>query len=356
MVDLERQEREPISLFTWATALLRYRWRIVRSVLVGGTMAAILVFLKPALYVASASFVPQGTDVSRSGLAGLAGQLGVTVPAMNQSLSPEFYAKVLTSRVLLTGIVRGTFVVPEQNGRRIAFLDLFDVDGAPLKLREEKGTKLLTKMITTNVVKPTGVVELSVATKWPSVSLAIVSALVNGVNDFNQKTRQGQAAAERKFIEARLAVAAADLRASEDRLESFLRNNRQFASSPELTFQRERLQRDVNLQQQVFTSLTQSYEEVRIREVRDTPVITVIESPAVDALPKPRGRGVGILVGLLLGGFIGLILAVITDTTTRRRAEGDPGAVEFIDTVRAVRGEMLGRARRFSGRIRRDNR
>ncbi len=157
------------------------------------------------------------------------------------------------------------------------------------------------------------------ASRWPSVSLAISTALVTGVNDFNQRTRQGQAAAERKFVEGRLAIAGSDLRTAEDRLEGFLRTNRQFASSPDLTFQRDRLQRDLSLKQQVFNSLTQSYEEVRIREVRDTPVITVIEPPAVPTLPQPRGRLLTVLIGLILGGFVGWIIALVSETIRLRR-------------------------------------
>src|SRR5436853_279032 len=84
----------------------------------------------------------------------------------------------------------------------------------PAKRREEQGVSTLRGMLSTAVVKTTGVVELRVATLWPSVSLQISTALVNGVDAYNQRTRQGQATAERKFVEGRLAVARANLRAS----------------------------------------------------------------------------------------------------------------------------------------------
>jgi uncharacterized protein involved in exopolysaccharide biosynthesis len=347
---MTRTEPEEVSWFTWGTALLRHRWRIARAAFVGALVAALVVSLRPTLYVATASFIPQGGDPSRSSLADLAGQLGVAIPQANQSLSPEFYTRILTSRILLNRIVRDSFTVDEKAHQRISFLDLFEVPGRTHEAREENGRKVLIRAISTSIAKPTGVVEVDVATKWPSVSLSVVSMLVNGVNDFNQQTRQSQATAERKFVEARLALAASDLRASEDRLEDFLRSNRQFVS-PELTFQRERLQRDVTLHQQLFTSLTQSYEEVRIREVRDTPVITVIEPPAVDSVPKPAGRVVGVFVGLILGAFVGLVLVVTRETTARRRSSGDPAALEFVDTVDSVKREMVGRAKRIGGRM-----
>jgi len=316
-------------------------------------MAAVLAFLKPTLYSATASFIPQGADPGRSGLAGLAGQLGVALPATGQALSPDFYVKLVRSRELLRAVVRDTFVVQEMGGRRIPFLSLFDINDSTASRREEEGVRLLMTMIKASATKTTGVVEFSVATKWPSVSVAIATAVVNGINDFNQRMRQEQAGAERKFVETRLGIAGSDLRAAEDRLEDFLRTNRQFANSPDLSFQRDRLQRDVALKQQVFTTLTQSYEEVRIREVRDTPVITLVEEPSVPTLPEPSGRLLTVLLGLLFGGFLGVASAAFSESVVRGRRAGDPYAEEFSGALGEIKGEIVGRVQRLREKIRR---
>ena len=304
MVERSWRGDDEISLFAVGTVLLRNRCEIARWMLVAGILTATVVFLKPAKYVASASFIPQGTDVSRAGLASLAGQFGFALPATNQSLSPDFYAKLSRSPVLLKPIARDTITVDEMGHRRIPFQELFDIQGVSPAQREEKGAHLLSGMISTTVDKTTGIVEISVSTRWPSVSLAIARALVDGVNDFNQRTREGQAAAERKFVEGRSVVARAELRAAEDRLQGFLSNNRDFSRSPELAFEHDRLQREVMLQQQVFTSLVQSLEDVRIREVRDTPVITIIEPPSVATVPASRRRAALVLFGLVLGELL----------------------------------------------------
>lgn len=341
MPELNIGPRDEISFLSLGTALLRRRWRIARWTGIGAVLAAIVVFSRPALYVASASFVTQGqTDASRSGLASLAGQFGVSLPGGNQSLSPDFYAQLLKSRELLQSIVIDTLTVQELGNKRVLFLDLFDIRGDTQKRREEQGVRALNRLVSAAVNRTTGVVEFSVATRWPSVSMAIAQALVEAVNDFNRRTRQEQAGAERKFIEGRLSLAGADLRASEDRLEQFLKSNRQFASSPDLTFERDRLQRDVTLKQQVFTSLTQSYEEVRIREVRDTPVITLVESPAVPTLPEPRRRLFGLLVGILLGALVGSVSALASEGMARRRNAGSPEAVEFAGTIADIKREI----------------
>lgn len=335
-----QKDDDGLSLMALGTALLRHRRRISRYMILAGLLAAMSVAFKPKQYAASASFVPQGADPSRSGLASLAGQFGISVPTANAAQSPDFYLRILKSRVILQQIAADTLLVLEKGNRRIAFVDLFRIREGPSTRRQELARGVLLKLVETSAVKTTGVVELSVKTEWPSVSLAIATALVNGVNEFNQRTRQLQASAERRFVEGRLAVASADQRAVEDRLEELLKTNREFSSSPQLVFRRDRLQRELELKRLVTTSLAQSMEEVRIREVRDTPVITVLEPAAVSTLPEPRRRVLITLLGVLFGGLLGVMIVFVSEIMARLRHEGDMAAEELLRTLREVREDL----------------
>src|SRR5205809_1079268 len=105
---------DDVSLFAIGTTILRYRMRIVVWALIGAVAAAIPAVVNKQTYSTTASFVPQGAEIGRSGLANLAGQLGVGLPTSGSfSQSPEFYADLLDSRELLTRIVRDTFQVAE---------------------------------------------------------------------------------------------------------------------------------------------------------------------------------------------------------------------------------------------------
>lgn len=88
-----------------------------------------------------------------------------------------------------------------------------------------------------------------------------------------------------------------------------LERNRRYEGSPGLTFRYERLQRRVNLRQQVFTPLSKSYEQAKIDEVRNTPVITVVEPPELPARPDPWRLKLKGLLGLILGGIVGVFWA-----------------------------------------------
>jgi uncharacterized protein involved in exopolysaccharide biosynthesis len=347
MTESQWQDGEDVSLFAIGTTLLRSRWRIVRWMVAGAALGLLTAFFKPATYAASGSIVPQGGDSNRSSLASLAGQFGVTIPVTNQSVSPEFYATLLKSRVLLQPIANDTFTVPELGGRRVGFTELFDIKGSSRANREENAMKLLKKIIVVSSNKSTGIVEVSTSTEWRSVSLAIVTALLNGVNDYNGRTRQGQAAAERKFIAQRLAVADDDLRAAESRLADFLRSNRDIGS-PQLTLQRERFQRELALRQQVYVSLTQSYEDARIREVRDIPVVSTFEPPYASTEPASRGSVIRLVLGLIIGALLGIAVSLVSAFIARRRADGDAEASEFFATLDEVKSRTVGRVARLS--------
>ena len=158
--------------------------------------------------------------------------------------------------------------------------------------------------------------------------MAIAERLLDEIQVFNLETRRSQAAAERMFIEVRADSARIALTTAEDSMQVFLQANRRFEDSPELTFQAERLQREIARQQQVYTGLAQAFEEARIAEVRDTPVLTVLQSPFYPPGPDDRSLLLAIALGLVLGGMAGVVLAFLVEAV-RRPAPGDPAREDF---------------------------
>lgn len=341
VAQVDQSGGELVSLFDVASVLLLHRRQILICMIVGAGLALLPSLFKPARYTATGSFVPQGADASKSGLSGIAGQLGISLPATNLSQSPQFYADLLHSRQLLTGVANDSLVVSEIGSRKRAIVELFSTEKDHSR-REENGVKRLSNAIGASVSRTTGVVAFSVSTPWPTASFMIAERVLQAVNEFDLRTRKSQAAEERRFVEGRLAVARQDLLSAENRLQSFLTTNRQMGGSPELTFARDRLQRDVSLQQQVFTSLTQAYEDVRIRELRDTPVITIIDYPTIPTAADARGRATQAGLGLVLGALIGAAIALAVTFFRKRILAGDRRAIQFGDLLTDTRMEMFG--------------
>ncbi|MGH7701841.1 MAG: GNVR domain-containing protein, partial [Gemmatimonadales bacterium] len=133
----------------------------------------------------------------------------------------------------------------------------------------------------------------------------------------------------------------ADLREAEDRLQEFLQRNREFRNSPQLAFEYDRLQREVTMRQQVYTTLAQGYEQARIDEVRNTPLISIVEQPDLPVKPKSRRLILKTLLGLTLGGLLGLFLALWLDLVARDRVRS-PEQFDRFSALRAETGRDLG--------------
>jgi hypothetical protein len=286
-------------------------------------------------YVASATFIPQASETTISGgLALAASQFGIQLPTTGGTWGPPIYVELLQSQALLEPIALDTLEVAEEGGRRVALMNLLKVPGLPPAQRTERAVKMLRKIVAASEDKRLNGVKLTVTTLWPSVSLALAERLVRGVNQFNLETRKSQAAAERQFVEVQAAEAERALREAEDRLQSFLQRNRSVTGSPELMFAQDRLQREVGLRQAVYTSLMQRKEEARIREVRDTPVITVLENPRLPATGEPRRTVMKGVLGAFAAAMIGILVAFVREGMAEaRRGQSGPlrGFVRLLD-------------------------
>ena len=321
-------EPSPIPLPWLLVALLRGRRLLIAFVLIGMVTGVVLALLKGTSYTATFSFIPQSTDATaRSGLASLAGQFGISVGGLGGTPQPpQLYADLLKTRGVLTPIVRDSVRDPE-SGKRVplpVFLKIEDPD--PAVVVEKTIVALQRAVISANVAtRTTGIVSVSVRTRSAEASRDIAQKLLDGLNRFNSATRKSQAAEERRFTEGRLEAAKVALRAAEDALQQFLQANHQIGLASEPAFQRDRLQREVNLRQQVVVGLSQQYEDARIREVRDTPVITVIEQPTLPVLYDPRGRAITAIAFTMIFGFLGAVIVIAREgwLRQRRRAPAD---------------------------------
>jgi uncharacterized protein involved in exopolysaccharide biosynthesis len=188
--------------------------------------------------------------------------------------------------------------------------DLYRIDADdPPALRRVETIERLAKDVDVDVNSGTNVVSLEVRSRDPELSRQMSERLLALVNQFNQQTRKSRAAAEREFTERRRAEVRADLRAAEDQLQVFLQRNRVYAQSPQLAFERERLIREISQQSQLYSTVSQAYEQAKIEEVRDTPVITILEAPDVPARPDPRRLVRNLALGIVLGGMVGIAIA-----------------------------------------------
>ena len=312
---------DEISLVEIMSALLRQRRIFTRTFLVIAGIGVLVAILRPTRYTSSVSFLTESSEPSATGALALAQQFGISLGGASGERSPQFYAELVTSSEILRQTVVRRHPVEDLGGEpgEINLIEYYKVREDTEEGRIERAMEELIDDLSVATDLDTGIVSFSIRTSHPLLSHGVAAHILDLVNDFDLNTRQSQAGAERLFAGDRLDQRTGELRQVEDSLQSFLIDNRVFSSSPSLQFEHDRLQRAVVMRQEVVTSLAQEFERARIEEVRNIPVITLIEAPRVPALRDPKRILLTIIIGIMSGAVFGALAAFF------RNHLGQPG-------------------------------
>src|SRR5712692_2904236 len=330
------------SMLDVLTPLLRL-WKLVLGVPIGaGIVAAVLALLLPPAYTAKTTFVPAagaGGTTLPGNFASLATQFGLNVSS-GTGLSPDFFAEVLNSRELLQATLHSSFDDPRKPGSLRSLLELLDLNDQGAEHLMDEGIRRLAKDISQRVDRRTGIVTLSVNSRYPKLAAAVANRMVELLNKFNLERLQSQSRERRRFAGERKDEAERELRQAEAEQLRFLQSNRRYADSPLLSFEQNRLARQVQLRQEVFQTLTREYEEARIAEVRDTPVLTIVD-PAVppDRRSGPR-RSLILLLAMFAAASSVLAWVYLTDTWRTLGGEGAAQQRSLVEAWRNARAEL----------------
>lgn len=314
---------------------LRRRWRTIAVVALAlapiGMLAA---FFSNRDYTATAQFLGNSSQSSASRLAGLASQFGMDVGSLGAlaggggSDSPELYARLVMSHEILRQTALATYRFPKTlggtdtvSGNLIALYR--KRESSPAATLNET-IRQLERNILVGSDSRSGIVTVRTRERWAGLAEQINARLLALVIEFNQVRRHSRGEAERKFTEERLDAVRQELASAEAAQRDFLMQNRVYQTSPQLTLLAAKLQRNIDLKQQVVTSLTQAYEQARSDEVRDTPVITVVDPPAGTALRRFR-LWAGALSGAVLGALLAVGLILLQEYLAHQRREAAAG-------------------------------
>ena len=339
-----------------ALALSRRR-RIAGLATALALLVAVVTLLLPRKYTTEVGFVASGTNSTESALAGLGAQFGLTLGGSGTQV-PDFYADLVSSDDVLEPVINAQYHYPARRGffrqeGRVQTGNLADALGVDA---DTPGRRLAATLravrrhvITVSVDHVTGIIQVDVTTRSAELSEQVARKLLEQLDVFNGAILRTQAAAERRFTETQYAQADSALRAQEELLERFLTANRDFRGSPQLQFEYDRLQREIALRQQLALQLAQSYQQARISEVRDTPVISVVETPRRAEVPDSRMLLVKVGVAAILGGLLAL-LGLGIEVSFKRLRVREPEAGEAVrEAWRSVVGGWQVRFRRRRG-------
>jgi uncharacterized protein involved in exopolysaccharide biosynthesis len=321
---LTQNEDDEFSLLQIFSVILR-QWRLILVVpMVLALITGILMLSKPRRYAAVLSFMPasENRPMIPTGAMGLARQFGVDIGGGSADQSPQFYVDLLRRPSTLRKAVETQYHLPSRNGqpRRGTLIDYYGLTDSKSMPAWHEAVRQLRGDVVASVNRQSGVIQLTVSALNPSRAEQIAQRLFDIVTEFNLGARQHRAEEEARFVGGQLERARGQLLAAETQLQNFLTRNRVFQNSPELMFQHDRLERNVSMRQEVYTSLLAAHEQSRIDALRDTPLLTVIDQPAGSAQPQARGTVLRVMLVFLFGVTVASILALILELNRARGA------------------------------------
>ncbi len=151
-----------------------------------------------------------------------------------------------------------------------------------------------------------GLITISVLMEEPQLASDIANFISQYIKMYISEEMTLQSTRYREFIEDRLEHSKSELSASEEDLTKFRKHHPSALDTPDLQMERARLIRDVKSIQEVYLTLLTQYEIAKIEELKETPVINILdraEPPIENKIPNK-----------LRIIFIGFFLSIITSS------------------------------------------
>jgi uncharacterized protein involved in exopolysaccharide biosynthesis len=305
-----------LSILKFVNVLLRFRGTFVLSAIIAAAIVMAIALTESRTYTSITSFMPERGGNGAN--AGIAAQLGLSVSGNQSAESPAFYLELLKTHDMLNAIAGAEY--PLGNGAATGPLErAYGISGPSPSLARESAIRRLAVQTHSTASAKTGIVNIAVTTPSRALSTQIAQQVLIQLRRFNAERRQTQATSEREFAEARMVEGKQELTQAEGRLEGFLQVNRDYRNAPRLVFEEDRLARDVGMRQQLYTSLTQAYEQAKLEEVRQTATLTVLQPPFLPVSADPRGLIRRALFALLFGLMVGVLFAYIRQYAEKAR-------------------------------------
>ncbi|GBD33054.1 hypothetical protein HRbin33_02033 [bacterium HR33] len=309
-----------MSVIRLATAVLRWR-RVVWWTAIGGAGFGLgWTSISDEQYVCESSFVPHLGPYSRGAeRIKIPGVASVPLVAWPEALEgPAFYEELPRLRSTLRKAAAATYSVNRQEGNSAGTLpEVLELSGDAEEERLEAAVRWLEKRVEARTDPLTGIVSLRTTAPSPELAAQLNARLLALVQAFVAEKRRQRGRMIRRFAEERLLQAERSLRQSEEELKSFLTQNREYRSSPRLQLEAERLMRRVQWLEQLRLSLDVAYQEGRLEEHRETPFITVIDSPTAPVEPS----GPNVLAASIIFALVGSVIGTTAYATADRLRE-----------------------------------
>ena len=326
--------REETSLLAFLSILLNHRRLIAASAIIGMLMFGIFAASQANRYLSRASFLVKGARTPAQ-LPGGAAALGVTLAAAQDfGQSIVFYSDMVRARTILVAVAAKDYETLDSKGAKRPLADVMGLEAKSPRAAAMLASEELLSQVSSNIYSRSGTVGIAVQATDPLLAQQIATNILDELDQYAKVRRHAQAVEERKFIEGLVSESRVRLAQAEEAASAFLRDNREYQGAPQLQIRNDRLQREVQMRQQIYTALMQSLEQAKIEEVRDPAAITIVESADLPPDPQRKTFFRKSLLGLAVGFLAGVILAFIMHRAQEQQRSQSEVFRKFMKSLR----------------------
>jgi uncharacterized protein involved in exopolysaccharide biosynthesis len=275
-------------------------------------------FLFSKYYLAQVSLYPAKKDYTQ-GLGqfqSLASNFGMSVPSSDQDFNiPD----VVKSNLIANKVLKEKWL--SRSGAKISLIELWELDQSPWYLFSspnmvdyafvnEKAIANLLNHVTVTEDRQTGLIKINVTLEDPIIAAQVANYIGEQVQIYIQKGNAAQAAKEKLFISDRLVIVKNELESIELDLKDFKERNRGYDDSPELFMVFSRLFREVEAKKQVYLTLQQQLELSRIEEVKQTPILHILDHAVPPARKSSPNRALFFALSAIFGLFSSSLVTI----------------------------------------------
>ena len=268
-------------------------------------------FIQPPVYQSSVSvLLPENQTNSIGGLAGLASQFGVNMPTGPKAdlSSPSLFPELLNSRTFAEKILEKKFYT-KRYGEKLTLLSILTHGISEPKHSRDilvfQAVQRFKSMINFEQNPKSTFSVIRVNAFEPLFAKELTELVLSQLEELNRFYKNQSVNEKIDFIDQRISSVKDDLEKSEQRIKIFNEQNRQI-SSPSLSLEQDRLERNVEIQRGIFLTLKQELELAKIEEVQSASIVQVLDKPQIPLGPINKN----IILTIFLSSFVGAILGI----------------------------------------------
>jgi uncharacterized protein involved in exopolysaccharide biosynthesis len=301
-------ERKPIDWVELLAVVWKSRKLIVSVVGVVTVLAVIYSLILPEYFKSTATILPETEKSKLAGLGNLSELASLAGVSTGEVSLTRLYPTIIKSESVLRNVIYAKYQTKKFKDS-VNLIQFWEIKGKTPAEAYEAALKALGNELDVSLDMKTGVVSLSIETREPQLSADILNNTTSELDRFIRTKRTTNASEERKWIEGRLVEVKGDLEKSERVLKEFRENNRRVIDSPQLLMEQERLIREVQINSTLYIELKKQYELAKIEEIKNIPIINVMD-PARPAARKARPKRSAIVLTVFTLSFLGSLLFV----------------------------------------------